>query len=53
MRGQDLFPGDYQTRLDMAQFFVSKSDDWFRNLVVSDEAWFTLNGSVNSKNVVR
>lgn len=46
---------DVQTaaRVRMGRFLASKPLDWFRDLVVSDEAWFTLSGHVfNAKNTV-
>ena len=47
--------GETQTerRLKMGRFLASKSLGWFDDLIVSDEAWFTLSGHVfNRKNTV-
>ena len=46
-------PGDAGRRLAFAQWFVSLPQDERMNLAMSDEAYFSMCGDVNSKNVVR
>ncbi|GFT87652.1 uncharacterized protein TNCV_772261 [Trichonephila clavipes] len=50
-----LEPGDPQQRLDFANEFLLRYDadnDWPLRILWTDEAHFTLNGSINTKNCV-
>ena len=50
-----LKPGDKVKRVAMARHVLdihNRKPDWLNNLWMSDEAVFSLNGNVNSKNVV-
>ncbi|GFU35794.1 uncharacterized protein TNCV_1083571 [Trichonephila clavipes] len=52
-RVQMLEPGDPQQRLDFANEFLLRYDadnDWPLRILWTDEAHFTLNGSINTKN---
>ncbi|GFU34088.1 DUF4817 domain-containing protein [Trichonephila clavipes] len=54
-RVQMLGPGDPQQRLDFANEFLLRYDadnDWPLRILWTDEAHFTLNGSINTKNCV-
>ncbi|GFW37163.1 transposable element tc3 transposase [Trichonephila clavipes] len=54
-RVQMLEPGDPQQRLDFANEFLLRYDadnDWPLRILWTDEAHFTLNGSINTKNCV-
>ena len=53
VRRHELFPQDYQRRLDFANWVVSKSDQQLLQFLFSDEANFLLCGDVNSQNVRR
>ena len=50
-----LKPGDKAKRVAMAEYVLNKHTNdqtWLNNLWMSDEAVFSLNGNVNSKNIV-
>jgi hypothetical protein len=54
-RRHTLKAGDKIRRVAMAQYVLNKhgtDPDWLNNVWMSDEAVFSLNGNVNSKNVV-
>ena len=63
-RHQKLTPPQFAKRRDMCRYLINMSrilrhtlcsiilfrpDDWYSNLLVSDECWFTLNGHVYNR----
>ena len=53
IRRQKISPANADMRLQMGRFLASKPKRYFENLIVSDEAWFTMGGHVmNRKNNV-
>ena len=44
VRRQKITPANAGMRLQMARYLVSKPKRYFENLIVSDEAWFTMVG---------
>ena len=53
LRVQKITEHNKEMRLNMARLLSRKPNEYYRNLCVSDEAWFTLGGHVfNRKNTV-
>lgn len=53
-RVQQLLPGDYQRRLEFAQWFLEKSreaPDFSRRIIWTDECLFTREGVLNQRNL--
>ena len=49
IRRQKITPANAVMRLQMARYLVSKPKRYFENLIVSDEAWFTIGGHVMNR----
>ena len=49
----EMHPGDKERRLNFARRIIGLSDQQLLNMAFSDEAYFTLDGEVNTQNVRR
>ena len=49
LRRQKISPANAEMRLQMGHFLAPKPKRYFENLIVSDEAWFTMGGHVMNR----
>ena len=49
----EMYPGDKERRLSFARRICALSDQQLANIAFSDEAYFTLDGEVNTQNIRR
>ena len=51
MKRHQLFPGDYPRRAQFSQWLLEQDDRFLEDVVIGDEAGFSLNASVNTHNI--
>ena len=51
IKRHQLFPGDYPRRAQFCQWLLEQGDRFLEDVVIGDEAGFSLNASVNTHNI--